>query len=154
MHDKQRQSGFRIWSLIVVTFCLVSACGRKTPVRPPEFVAPQRIEDLKLEAKKDGLELRWGRPRTYADGSRMDDLDGFVVLRSAQASGEPTGEFAPITTIIIEDRDRFQQAKRFEYTDTDLTIGTHYRYQVQAFTLDRDYSTPSNTVELVWQGGS
>lgn len=149
-----KQYSCLVWLSVAMTLCLASGCGRKTPVRPPEFVAPQRIEDLKLEAKGDGIELRWGRPRTYADGSRMEDLDGFVVLRSAQAKGEQASEFAPITTVIVEDRDRFQQAKRFEYTDKELMVGIRYRYQVQAFTLDRDYSTPSNTVELVWQGGS
>ena len=144
------------WCLIGTAFALVSACGRKTAVRPPELVAPKPIEDLKLEAKTTGIELRWSRPRTYADGSSMDDLGGFLVLRAVQAaqdgsaSGE-TSEFSELATVVVEDRDRFRQAKRFRYTDEQITAGTRYRYRVRAFTLDGEYSTPSNIVEVLWQ---
>ena len=136
-----------------MTLVLVPACGRKTAVRPPELVAPKPIEDLKIEAKTTGLELRWSRPRTYVDGSNMDDLGGFLVLRAVQdgASSEETGEFSELATVVVEDRDRFRQAKRFRYTDEQITVGTRYRYQVRAFTLDGDYSTPSNIVEMLWQ---
>jgi hypothetical protein len=134
-------------------FFLVSACGRKTVVRPPELVAPKPIEDLKLEAKTTGIELRWSRPRTYVDGSNMDDLGGFLVLRAVQdgSAGGETNEFSELATVVVEDRDRFRQSKRFHYTDEQITLGTRYRYQVRAFTLDGDYSTPSNIVELLWQ---
>ena len=146
-----------IWCLVWITFALIPACGRKAAVRPPELVAPKPIEDLKIEAKTTGIELRWSRPRTYVDGSDMDDLGGFVVLRAVQngsASGETSGEageFSELATVIVEDRDRFRQAKRFRYTDEQISVGTRYRYQVRAFTLDGDYSIPSNIVELLWQ---
>ena len=142
-----------IWSLVCLTLALVPACGRKTAVHPPELVAPKPIEDLKIEAKTTGLELRWSRPRTYVDGSTMDDLGGFLVLRAVQdasTSREPS-EFSELATVVVEDRDRFQQAKRFRYTDEQVTLGTRYRYQVRAFTLDGYYSTPSNIVEMPWQ---
>jgi predicted RNase H-like nuclease len=84
----------------------------------------------------------------------MDDLGGFVVLRATQ-SGPGTSEvFTPLATVQVEDRDRFRKAKRFDYSDQQLAAGTLYRYRVQAFTLDGYYSPPSNTVELIWKGGS
>ena len=142
-----------IWCLIGTTVTLVPACGRKTAVRPPELVAPKPIEDLKLEAKTTGIELRWSRPRTYVDGSTMDDLGGFLVLRAIQdaSKSEETSEFSELATVVVEDRDRFRQAKRFRYTDEQITVGTRYRYQVRAFTLDGDYSIPSNIVEMLWE---
>ena len=140
-----------LWVLLCLM--LISACGKKTPIRPPELVAPESIGDLTLKIEKDGVALKWGRTTTYADGSEMKDLGGFVVLRSVQ---EPQGQMTPFTkiaTIPVEDRDRFRKAKKFDYTDTQLTADTLYRYRVQAFTLDGYYSSPSNTVELIWQGG-
>lgn len=138
-----------MWCLIGITVGLVPACGRKTAVRPPELVAPKPIEDLKIVAKTTGLELRWSRPRTYVDGSTMDDLGGFLVLRAIQDA--ETSDFSELATVVVKDRDRFRQAKRFRYTDEQITIGTRYRYQVHAFTLDGEYSTPSNIVELLWR---
>lgn len=132
---------------------LLSACGRKTAVRPPELVAPEPVRNLTLAVEDNTVQLRWERPQRYMDGSEMDDLGGFIVLRAAQKGEETPAPFMQIAVVPVEDRDRFRQAKRFSYTDTQLTPGTLYRYRVQAFTLDGHYSRPSNTVELVWQGG-
>lgn len=140
-------------SISIFFASVFAACGRKTPVRPPELVAPEPIGDLTLEAADKGIRLHWGRPQKYVDGSNMDDLGGFVVLRATQNGQGKAGAFSQVATIPVEDRDRFRKAKRFSYTDEQPTAGTLYRYRVQAFTLDGYYSSPSNTVELVWKGG-
>lgn len=129
---------------------LFSACGHKTDIRPPSLVAPEAISDLALTIGERGVMLRWGRPQRYADGSQMDDLGGFVVLR-AQRDGAGRQPFARLALIPVEDRDRFQQERKFSYTDEPLTAGTLYRYRVLAVTLDGYLGNVSNTVELVWQ---
>jgi hypothetical protein len=87
------------------------------------------------------------------DGSDMEDLGGFVVLRATQQGQGKADSFTQLTTVTVDDRDRFRKARKFSYTDEQLTAGSLYRYRVQAFTLDGYYSSPSNTVELAWQGG-
>ena len=129
---------------------LFSACGHKTDIRPPSLVAPEAISGLALTIGERGVMLRWGRPQRYADGSQMDDLGGFVVLR-AQRDGAGRQPFARLALIPVEDHDRFQQEKKFSYTDEPLTTGTLYRYRVLAVTLDGYLGNVSNTVELVWQ---
>src|SRR5215510_12418006 len=132
------------------------------PVRSSEFGVrlPVLVEKnskgivLVLEIEKNGVKLRWGRTEKTVDGSELDDLGGFVVLRASQDTQGKTSSFIQLATIPVEDRDRFRKAKKFTYTDEPLMAGTLYRYRVQAFTLDGYYSSPSNTVELVWQGGS
>ena len=62
---------------------LVPACGRKAPPRSPEDVLPKTIADLAASNVADGIQLSWSRPRTYADGTPMTDLGGFVVERAA-----------------------------------------------------------------------
>jgi hypothetical protein len=138
---------------VAISVSVLSGCGSKTPVRPPELVAPEPINDLTLEVEKSGVKLQWGRPQRYVDGRNMEDLGGFVVLRAAQDGQGKTGAFTQIASIPVEDRDRFRKAKKFNYTDEQLTAGTLYRYRVQAFTLDNYSSSPSNVVELVWKGG-
>lgn len=129
---------------------LLSACGHKTAIRPPSLVAPEAIGDLALNLEDQGVTLKWSRPQRYADGSEMDDLGGFVVLR-AQRDGAQVQPFTRRALIPVEDRDRFQQEKKFSYTDEPLTAGTLYRYRVLAVTLDGYLGSVSNTVELVWQ---
>jgi hypothetical protein len=136
----------------VSLLCLCpAACGKKTPVRPPAFVLPEPTGDLALDVEKGSVVLRWGRPQQYVDGTEMDDLAGFVVLRASQDAQGNTSAFTKVATVPVEDRDRFRKAKRFNYTDTQLTAGTLYRYRVQSFTLDGYSSEPSNTLELVWK---
>src|SRR5262249_55022205 len=66
-------------SLLPGALLSLSACGRKTPVRPPELVAPEPTNDLALEIEKNGIKLSWGRTDKTVDGSELDDLGGFVV---------------------------------------------------------------------------
>ena len=129
---------------------LLSACGHKTDIRPPSLVAPEAIGDLALTVEDHGITLEWSRPQRYADGGEMDDLGGFVVLR-AQRDEAIVQPFTRRALIPVEDRDRFQQEKKFNYTDEPLTAGTLYRYRVLAVTLDGYLGSVSNTVELVWQ---
>jgi hypothetical protein len=137
---------------LVLLLCLVS-CGHKTPVRPPEWIVPEAIGDLALDVddKKNAVVLQWGRPQEYVDGSELDDLGGFVVLRATEEGQGKESAFTQVATIAVEDRDRFRKAKKFSYTDTQLTAGVLYRYRVQAVTLDGYSSSLSNTVELVWK---
>jgi len=146
-----------IYFLSVICFLFLipflSACGHKTPVRPPEWVVPEAIGDLALDvdSKKNMLVLKWGRPDEYVDGSDLDDLDGFVVWRATEERQGKESGFTQVATIAVTDRERFRKAKKFTYTDTQLTPGVLYRYRVQAVTLDGYSSALSNTVELVWK---
>jgi len=144
-----------LWLAIsVLLLCLsLPACGKKTPVRPPALVLPEPTGDLTLDIEKGSVVLRWGRPQKYVDGSEMEDLGSFTVLRATEDAQGQTSPFAKVATIPVEDRDRFRKTKRFTYTDTQLTAGTLYRYRVQSLTADGYESDLSNTVELVWKGG-
>lgn len=139
---------------ISVSVSFLGGCGRKTIILPPELVAPQPVNDLRLEVEKNGITLHWGRSQKTVGGEDLDDLGGFVVLRAVQDTQGKESEFSEVATIPIEDRDRFRQNKKFSYTDEQLATGALYRYRVLAFTLDGYYGEASNTVELVWKGGS
>jgi hypothetical protein len=146
------------WWVLAVTCTLfpvifLAACGKKTPVRPPAFILPEPTGDLTLDIEKGSVVLRWGRPQRYVDGSEMEDLGSFVMLRATQDAQGKTTPFTKVATIPVEDRDRFRKAKRFTYTDTQLTTGILYRYRVQSLTTDGYASDLSNTVELIWKGG-
>ena len=120
------------------------ACGRQTPVRPPEFVAPKAISDLSASNTMAGVALSWARPRQTADGQRLFDLDAFAVERAL-----PGLPFGFLTRIQIPDRDRLRQQKRFTYVDETAELGEDYRYRVLGVTEDGYVSKPSNVVEIV-----
>ena len=122
------------------------ACGRKAPPHPPEDVLPHTIADLSAVNAAAGIQLSWSRPLTYADGTRMTDLGGFVLERAVGIG--PRAAFQRLTVVAVNDRDRFRQVKRFEYLDRDTAVEITYQYRVVSFTLDRYFSAPSNVVTL------
>jgi len=130
--------GAALWGLALAVLA-VSACGRKTPVRPPELVAPEPISDLSAVNAADGVRLTWRRPDRYVDGARMADLGAFRVERSTAG-----GSFAPLATVAVTDRDRFQQAHHFTWLDAETAVGETYQYRVISFTTDGYVSQPSN----------
>ncbi len=122
------------------------SCGRKAPPRPPEDVAPKTIADLAATNAPEGIRLSWSRPLIYMDGTRMQDLAGFVIERAAANELRPA--FKRVTVLEVSDRDRFRQEKRFQYVDPDTVSGDDYQYRVVSFTLDRYFSAPSNIVTI------
>jgi len=131
---------------LLLLVCGTVSCGRKTQLHAPDDVLPETITDLKASNTSDGIELSWSRPTTYADGSRMNDLGGFVIERADGT--DLLKPFRPLVTLEVTDRDRFRQIKHFRQIDRDTNQGWEYSYRVVSFTLDRYFSEPSNIVTV------
>jgi len=134
----------RVGTLMVLALSLaLPACGRKTPIRPPELAAPERISNLTASNIAEGIQLSWQRPTKYADGTRMTDLGGFRVDRSA-----PGVPFATVATVPVTDQERFRQERRFRWVDPDTQVGSIYQYRVASFTTDGYVSEPSDIITV------
>jgi hypothetical protein len=120
---------------------VAAGCGRKADPRPPEFVIPRSPEPVVVENVPDGIKLTWHRPRTYVDGTRLDDLGSFRVLRACDAETE----FRLIAQIPVTDRDRFRKIPSFLLVDHDVSLGSTCRYRVVAATLDDYTSAPAES---------
>lgn len=131
-------------ALLLCVCLLFSACGRKTPVKPPELAAPEQISDLRANNHKGGIRLAWKRPQVYADGSKMNDLGGFRLQRAT-----PGGPFARLTELRLDDQERFRQTKQLRFLDDTAETDVEYRYRVLSFTLDEYVSKPSNEVTIL-----
>ncbi len=127
----------------IMLLAVLAGCGIKSPPRPPQFVLPETIRDLRASAALDGIKLTWTRPTRYTGGDRMRDLNAFVVFRA-----EGPGQFAPLVEIPVTDRERFQYERKPSYVDDDSVVGHSYRYIVIAVTTDGYEGHPSNVVEL------
>lgn len=135
----------RLRRTALVAVVALFACGRRGPVKPPEYSQPAPIEDLQATNQVEAVLLSWARPARYADGSRMTDLGLFRVERAASGAVE----FEVIAELPVSDRERFRQIKRFRFADRGAAEGESYRYRVVSSTVDGYASAPSNTVEIV-----
>jgi hypothetical protein len=132
-----------ILAAVLLAVAIAPGCGVKNAPIPPEAARPQQILDLEAIPERRGIQLTWSRPEQYASGKSMNDLGGFTVMR---ADGQ--AQYQPIVEVPVTDRERFQVAARFTYTDNTAAPNHFYRYEVVSHTTDGYKSLPSNEAAL------
>jgi hypothetical protein len=139
---------FLVLALVLVA---VGSCGKKGDPRPPELATPKTITDLRARSAPGGIVLTWERPTEYVDGSALKDLASFVIFRKevSQSCPDCPVPYRQLTTVYVEDRDKFAQKKQYRYDDQEVRPKAIYRYRISSQLLDGSLSAPSNEVEIV-----
>lgn len=140
--------------LLVVGLVLVAlglGCGKKGDPRAPELATPRPIKNLSARPERAGVVLTWNRPTEYVDGTEIKDLASFVIFRKDISPNCPDCPVAyrSLTTVGVEDREKFVKQKRYRYVDEQALPKMTYRYRVSSQLLDGSLSEPSNEVEVV-----
>lgn len=138
---------------VIVLMLLVSAigaCGRKGEPRAPELATPQTIKNLSARSENTGVVLTWSRPTAYVDGKELTDLTSFVIFRKDLSLSCPDCPvpYRPLTTVNVEDRERFVKLKQYRFIDDNVQPKAIYRYRVSSQLKDGSLSEPSNEVEI------
>jgi hypothetical protein len=140
----------RFFILLVMAAALGAGCGKKGDPRAPELATPKTITNLTARSGPGGIILTWSRPTEYVDGSAVKDLASFVIFRKevSQSCPDCPVPYRPLTTVNVEDRDKFVQQKQYRYDDQEVRPKAIYRYRVSSQLLDGSLSAPSNEVEI------
>lgn len=138
------------WLLVLMLVVAASACGRKGEPRAPELATPKLITNLAARSSADGVALTWNRPTEYVDGSELKDLASFVIFRKeiSQSCLDCPVPYRELTTVNVEDREKFVRLKQYRFDDREVRANTIYRYRVASQLLDGSLSGPSNEVEI------
>ena len=139
--------------LIIFAFILIVlglACGKKGDPRAPELATPQIIKNLTARPDKRGVVLTWSRPTEYKDGREIKDLASFVIFRKelSQTCPDCPVPYKPLTTVFVEDREKFVQQRQYRYVDEQVQPKAIYRYRISSQLTDGSLSEPSNEVEI------
>jgi hypothetical protein len=139
--------------LVAAVVLLIAAwgCGKKGDPRPPELATPKTITGLRARSAPAGIILTWDRPTEYVDGTALKDLGSFVIFRKevSQSCPDCPVPYRQLTTVFVEDRDKFAQKRQYRYDDREVRPKAIYRYRVSSQLLDGSLSAPSNEVEIV-----
>jgi hypothetical protein len=135
-------------ALMPVLFFL--GCGKKGDPRAPELATPRVIENLRATSVPTGVSLTWSRPTEYVDGTELKDLVGFAIFRKdlSPTCIDCPAPYRPLTTVDIEDREKFVKQKQYRYVDEEAQPNMTYRYRVASQLRDGSLSEPSNEVEI------
>ena len=139
-----------LFAIVTMLVALVSACGKRGDPRAPELAAPRTITNLTARSEPKGVALTWSRPTEYVDGSALKDLASFVIFRKEVSATCPDCPvpYRQLTTVGVEDREKFVQKKQYRYDDEEVRPKTIYRYRVSSQLFDGSLSAPSNEVEV------
>jgi hypothetical protein len=135
-------------ALMLVFLC--SGCGKKGDPRAPELATPRVIENLTARQAPNGVALTWSRPTQYVDGRALTDLVSFVIFRKeiSPTCVDCLVPYRQLTTVDVEDQERFIKQKQYRYVDEDVQDKVTYRYRVSSELRDGSLSEPSNEVEI------
>lgn len=139
------------WLLVLLMLMVAaSGCGKKGEPRAPELATPKLITNLAARSTADGVALTWNRPTEYVDGSELKDLASFVIFRKeiSQSCVDCPVPYRQLTTVNVEDREKFVRLKQYRFDDREVRSNTIYRYRVASQLFDGSLSGPSNEVEI------
>lgn len=146
---------FLIVTIVIPIFTL--SCGVKAPPIPPEFMVPERIDDLQVQMEDGGVLLKWTIPEKNIDGSDLLDLKGFKVFRKDIPDEEIdcppcSGEFEEFYdfTIIVPGRAVIVDDKVY-LKDFSLSPNITYVYMVLTYNARGYLSDFSNIVEVYFE---
>ncbi|MEA2659703.1 MAG: hypothetical protein QOF64_2299 [Candidatus Binatota bacterium] len=140
----------RLFSAVIVVLIFGSSCGKKGDPRAPELVAPKTITNLTARPGPGSVILTWSRPNEYVDGKELKDLSSFVIFRKevSQSCPDCPVPYRQLTTVYVEDREKFAKQKQYRFDDQEVRPNSIYRYRVSSQLLDGSLSAPSNEVEI------
>jgi hypothetical protein len=140
----------RFFVLALILAAAGMGCGKKGAPRAPELVTPKTITNLAARSGPNSIILTWNRPTEYVDGSSLKDLASFVIFRKevSQSCPDCPVPYRQLTTVYVEDRDKFAQQKQYRYDDQEVRPKAIYRYRVSSQLLDGSLSAPSNEIEI------
>jgi hypothetical protein len=140
----------RLVVIAIVCAVATAACGKKGDPRAPELATPKVIANLTAKADRTGVVLTWSRPTEYVDGSPIKDLAGFVIFRKEISPSCPDCPvpYRPLTTVMVEDREKFVKQKQYRFVDQQVQPKMVYRYRIASQLTDGSLSEPSNEVEV------
>ncbi|MEO6164708.1 MAG: hypothetical protein ABIP88_11255 [Candidatus Binatia bacterium] len=138
------------WLLVLMLVVSASACGKKGDPRAPELATPKLITNLAARPAADSVALTWNRPTEYVDGSELKDLASFVIFRKeiSKSCLDCPVPYRQLTTVNVEDREKFVRLKQYRFDDREVRTNTIYRYRVASQLFDGSLSGPSNEVEI------
>lgn len=141
----------RVIVVAVLLLMAATGCGKKGDPRAPELATPLPIKNLRGTQEPRGVALTWSRPTEFVDGREIRDLASFVIFRKeiSPACPECPVPYRPLTTVNVEDQEKFIKQKQYRFIDEQVQPKATYRYRVSSQLKDGLLSEPSNEIEIV-----
>jgi len=132
------------------------SCGKKGLPTTPRAIAPKPIQDLSYYLDNGNLVLKWSTPYENTDGSRLENLQGFILYKAALPFSKRNCPTCPAPFRKVADIDLGYPKNAtvregvVEYVDKDVSYQHQYTYKVFSYNAHGDLSNSSNLLTLNW----
>ena len=140
--------------LLVLWVAAFWGCGKKALPVAPESSVPEAVTDLRAWVKEEEVYVSWSFPSRNQDGSRLDDLQGFRILRQTQPLSPASCPECPLKFEKVGEFDlKFPKEGRVEgrrvwWQDPSLKPRNEYTYVVVAYNRYQTSGLESNRVKV------
>jgi predicted small lipoprotein YifL len=139
---------------IIIVFLLITGCGRKGALVPPEALFSAPVNDLKVTQKGESFQLSWSIPERSEGGTPAGELAHFRLFKREVLPPEEDCESCADAYQVLNDvdldylRNARRSGKRLFLSDTAVVSGRTYQYKVVSKMKDGASSGDSNKSRL------
>jgi predicted small lipoprotein YifL len=129
---------------------LLSGCGKKGALIPPEALLPAPVNDLRVIQKGESFQLSWSPPSRGEGGRSLHELAGFRVFKREVLPPDEDCEACQNAYSLLKSvfLDYLQGVRRYDdhllLSDADVVAGKTYQYKLVSFIQDGTASHDSN----------
>jgi len=123
------------------------SCGIKAPPQPRELVVPAPIEDVAVRVVPEGLRITFTLPSKSLDGSPLETIGGYRILREG-----PDGKEVREETRFSVSEMRQRRGKSMAFLDEIPEQAGVYRYCVIPLDVYGSHPSRSQMRPFCWEG--
>lgn len=142
------------FSFIIVSI-LLTGCGRKGQLIPPEALVPAPVNDLTATQKGESFLISWTVPGQDGGGRPIRDISHFRLFKREVLPPDQDCEVCPNAYRTLKDvypdylRDTRRSGERLFISDGGIIADTTYQYKVVSYLKDGTPSLDSNKFRLM-----
>ena len=139
---------------IIIVFLLITACGRKGALVPPEALVSAPVNDLVVTQKGESYQVSWSIPEQDEGGRATRELAFFRLFKREVLPPEEDCEACVDAYRVLNDvdleymRNARRSGDRLFFSDAAVVAGKTYQYKVVSYTKDGAPSRDSNKSRL------
>jgi hypothetical protein len=131
----------------IASLSLFASCGVKAPPQPRELIVPAPVKDVAVRIVPDGLEITFTLPSKSLDGSPLEVVGGYRILREG-----PDGKDVREDIRFSVSEMREMTGKRVAFLDEPPEQAGTYRYCVIPVDVYGSHPSRRQMGDLCWEG--